>query len=276
MVDYDQTREQVAKLEAELRQQKRFEKISRTLFQVSNAVSLTTEPDQLYKSIHQALNGIVDASNFYIALYNQENDSLTFPYCVDQVDGSYPDAIDVSKTTSLTAEVIKKGKPLMFTKEQMLKRREQSIYHWPSCSISEIWMGVPLKVSEKTIGVMAVQCYTDPGRYRPEDLDILISVAGQVATAIEYKRTEEARRESEERYTAIVKQAMDGIYLLDPESKIIIDANTSFLKMIDRSQYELGNLYVYDFVAHPKNEIDRIIEQIIFSRKAFFKRYYRW
>ena len=90
MPDDTQLNDQLLLLEKELKQQKRYEKISRTLFQVSNAVSLTTEPDQLYKSIHQSLATIIDASNFFIALYHPEDDKLTFPYCVDEVDGYVP------------------------------------------------------------------------------------------------------------------------------------------------------------------------------------------
>ena len=262
MPDDTKHNEQLLKLENELLQQKRYEKISRTLFQVSNAVSLTTEPDQLYRSIHQSLGTIIDATNFYIALYHLEDDRLSFPYCVDEVDGTYPDALNVSKSSSLTAEVVRTGQPLMVTREQMIKKRAQTVFLAPACSLSEIWLGVPLKVSDKIIGVMAVQNYSDRHRYTRDDLDILSSVAGQVATAIEYKRTEEARKESEARYAAIVQQATDGIYILDPQTKIILDANTAFLKMIGRSKSEIGSLYVYDFVRHPKVEIDRIIDQI--------------
>ena len=149
----------------------------------------------------------------------------------------------------------------------MIKKRAQSVFLSPACSLSEIWLGVPLKVSDKIIGVMAVQSYTDRHRYTPDDLNILVSVAGQVATAIEYKRAEEARKESEARYSAIVQQATDGIYILDPQTKLILDGNVAFLNMIGRSKSDLGSLYVYDFVSHPKNEIDRIIEQVS-SRKS--------
>lgn len=267
-------RKRITELEQEQLRLQRFEQISHTLIQVANAVNSTKELQELYGSIHRSLSAIVDTSNFFISLYTPENDGLTFPYCVDEVDDHYPPVIDVSKTSSLTAEVIRTGKPLLVSKKEMLTRRARSLYMSPACSISEIWLGVPLKVREDIIGVMAVQSYTDPKRYSQADMDVLVSVADQVATAIERKRAKEALWESEDRYSAVVKQASEGIYLLDPVSKKIIEANTSFFKMIGRNQEDIGNLYVYDFVAHEKNEVDRIIEQIISRQNRSAKSYF--
>ena len=47
------------------------------------------------------------------------------------------------------------------------------------------WLGVPLKTQRGTIGVMAVQTYTEAARLGEADKDVLVFVSTQVATAIE-------------------------------------------------------------------------------------------
>jgi diguanylate cyclase (GGDEF)-like protein len=61
-------------------------------------------------------------------------------------------------------------------------------------SMSVDWMGAPLKVEGRIIGVMAVQIYTPGTHYDQEDLNLLEFVSTQVAQAIERKRMEEEIR----------------------------------------------------------------------------------
>jgi diguanylate cyclase (GGDEF)-like protein len=52
------------------------------------------------------------------------------------------------------------------------------------------WMGAPLRVEGRMIGVMAVQSYKEEVHFDQEDLDLLEFVSTQVAQAIERKRLE--------------------------------------------------------------------------------------
>jgi GAF domain-containing protein len=57
------------------------------------------------------------------------------------------------------------------------------------------WLGVPLKVDDRIIGVMAVQSHTERVRYGPREVSILEFVSNQVALSIERRRTVEATRQ---------------------------------------------------------------------------------
>ncbi len=78
----------------------------------------------------------------------------------------------------------------------------------------------------------------------------------------EKEKAEKEFRESEERYTAVVQQAFEGIYLLDPESKRILHSNQSLQKMLGYTSDEIRRIKVYDLIHHDRGEVDRNIEQV--------------
>ncbi|BHH83800.1 PAS domain S-box protein [Desulforhopalus sp. 52FAK] len=203
---YKELQQRVALLEKELEQHQRVERINTTLFNISNAIETTASLNELYKTIHLALSSIIDTTNFYIASYNKIDDSVTIPYIVDTVDVNYPPVIEISKTASLTAEVIRTGTPIMITKSEILAQREKSRLITPECTPAEIWLGVPLKHLGEIVGVMAVQSYDNPLCYDQTDMKVMAAVADQVAIAVELKRTEKALMESEVRFHKLLQE----------------------------------------------------------------------
>ena len=207
---YEELEIRLAALQAEHNRLKRLKTINTALHVIADAIITTTTLQELYRKIHLTLGTVIDTTNFYLALYEKDNDSITFPYIIDLVDVNYPPVINVSKTASLTAEVIRSQAPLLIRKEEILARQSRSSLSTPSCTPSEIWLGVPLRTAREVIGVMTVQSYSDPDCYDLTDLTTLVSVADMVALALERKRAEEALREK----NLQLQQAMDQIKTL--------------------------------------------------------------
>jgi len=179
------------------------EEINQVLFNISNAVNTTSNLDELYKSIHQSLGRIIDVTNFWIGFYNKEKDSLTFNYIVDTIDKpeKFMELTNISapNSSSHAGFVIRSGKPVLHTKEQFIEELKMRGLD-PLFTISAIWLGVPLKIKDEVIGVMAVHSFTNPNLYNQKDAEVMLSVSEQIALAIEKKRTEEALKESVESY----------------------------------------------------------------------------
>jgi len=76
------------------------------------------------------------------------------------------------------------------------------------------------------------------------------------------RRALEALGESRQLYSAVVKQASDGIYLLDPATRRIMEANRSLCRMLGYTPEEFRKLQVYDFVRHDRGEIDEIVQRV--------------
>jgi diguanylate cyclase (GGDEF)-like protein/PAS domain S-box-containing protein len=178
----------------DITERKQDEQLQQVLYNISKAANSALSLDQLYPLIHQELGSIIDTTNFYIALVDEKEDKIFFPYHVDERDDNFP-ILNFSTANTLTAYVIKNGQPLLNDNNQYEEMINQGILSpWGSTTPQSIWLGVPLKIEDKTIGVMAVQSYTHPDLYSEKDIKLLEFVSSQVATAIERKRIEEKIR----------------------------------------------------------------------------------
>ena len=85
------------------------------------------------------------------------------------------------------------------------------------------------------------------------------------------REAEAALRQSEGRYRTVVKQAAEGIFIVDIETKLILEANAAYRNLLGyTAQDMLGlGLTLYDVVAHDRESIDRYVERILQNRVEF-------
>lgn len=161
------------------------EELENVLYNISKAALTTSDFKEFSLFIRDALQKIIDTSNFYIAIYNEETDMLTTPVFVD--DREEIEAF--SAKNSLTGYVIKSKKTLMLTKDahkELIKNKEVELIG----GHAEIWVGVPLLIQEKCIGAIVVQSYIDENAYNENDVQLLEFVADQISTTIQRKKVE--------------------------------------------------------------------------------------
>ena len=178
---------------------KKSELIHEAVYQISEAAHGVSDLYSLYKIIHEVVSTLMSATNFYIALYDEKADLLTFPYMVDEFDPPYEPK---KPGKGLTEYILRKGEAFLIDMDKDLELRatgEAELVGTPS----EIWLGVPLKVGGKTIGVIVVQDYKDPKAYGEDELQLLIFVSEQIAQVIERKKREEEIKQ----YTEALRQS---------------------------------------------------------------------
>ena len=160
----------------------RAEQLNQTLFKISNTVRISKDFGELYESIHHILGEIIDLTNFFIALYHKENKWISFPYYRDIYDDEEVYLDDHNLDNCLTGGVIRNATPVFLRRVELEKRRDSNTLIG---TVPEIWIGVPLKIKDEVIGVMATLSYHDAELFDEMDLDTLISVSDQIALAIE-------------------------------------------------------------------------------------------
>ena len=74
------------------------------------------------------------------------------------------------------------------------------------------------------------------------------------------KAAEERLRRSEERYRSLVRQSKEGVFIFDPITKRIQEANDVFLSMVGYSEKELHDLRLYDIIAADRSSVDANIK----------------
>jgi len=161
-------------------------KMQKVIYKIAFAVNLTDNLDELISIIREGLGTLIDTTNFFVAIYEEETNTILLPYMVDKKDNftSFPAG------KSLTSYVIKTKKPLFATKE-VLAELEASGKIESFGSDSEIWLGVPMILNGKVTGAIVVQSYDDEKAYNLNDLEILEFVSQSIGLAISRKKAEQ-------------------------------------------------------------------------------------
>jgi len=170
----------------ELSEAKRYEQVQKILYNISNAVTTTTNVEDLIDSIRTELDVVIDTTNFYVAFYKKETDTLLLPYYADENDRF----IQAPAAKTLTKYVMDTQTPLLaddklkkeFEKKGLLVRQGKE---------SKQWLGAPLKIEGKVYGVFAVQSYSNEKAYNEKDLRLFEFVSDQISLSIHRKQVEE-------------------------------------------------------------------------------------
>ena len=89
------------------------------------------------------------------------------------------------------------------------------------------------------------------------------TIARVIRYSIERQNAQEALRRSEELYRTVVEQAAENIFLVDIETKRILEANAALAISLGYTMGELKEMTLYDIVAHDRENIDRNIQRIV-------------
>jgi PAS domain S-box-containing protein/putative nucleotidyltransferase with HDIG domain len=229
---------------------KRAEQVQAAIYRISEAALATRDLDELYGSIHAIVGELMPAKNFYVALYDCDNDAISFPYFVDELDHS---TATRKESKGLTEYVLRSGESLLVTPEvfrELVNKGEVESIGAPSID----WLGVPLRTGDRIIGIIAVQSYTETVRFCEEDERMLEFVSSQVAMAIERKRAQEDLRESEAFLSNILENIPDMIFVKDAKNLKFVRFNRAGEKLLGYSRQDLIGKDDYDFF--PQKEAD--------------------
>jgi PAS domain S-box-containing protein len=82
----------------------------------------------------------------------------------------------------------------------------------------------------------------------------------------EQKRIEEELRQSEQLHRAVVEQAAEGIFLVDVDTKRVLEANTAYQNLLGYTAEEIMRLTLYDVVPYSREDMDCYVERVLKQR----------
>lgn len=188
------------------------------IFKVSQAAQSSSELDEMYSTIHEAIKGLLPAENFYIALADKDTGKLTLPYFADEYD-SIPneDAIQ----GGITEYVFRKGNPFLLSRGNVRQLAQEGEIILKG-KLPVDWFGVPLQTGDDIIGVMVVQSYKLGLHYTDREVELLTFVSDQIASVISKKRAQEKAEEEHQLLSVMLKSIGDGVIAVDTDCKIIL------------------------------------------------------
>jgi PAS domain S-box-containing protein len=183
--------------------------------------------DEFLVEIHKLVQEVIPAKNIIIALHDKENNLLSFPYFIDEIADPEPQR---KFGKELMDYVLKTGKSLLCTKtdSEDLKKHGKIV----SVIRSKVWLGVPLSIEKRIIGVIAVQDYSNANRYGKKEQSILENLSVQIAKIIDNKRILSSFRQSEERYQAFIEENPICQFIAGADGTVI-DCNPAFIRLLD-------------------------------------------
>ena len=134
----------------DISERKRNERTKEAVYKISEAANSEKNIDELFRRIHEIIGQLVPAQNFFIALYDSDNDVINYPYYVDE-SNERPATGQPGK--GLTEYVLRRGEavlasPALIRELVSLGDIQFAGLHTPW------WLGVPLKTGRGVIGVL--------------------------------------------------------------------------------------------------------------------------
>jgi PAS domain S-box-containing protein len=194
-------RRRLAELEAAEADRRGADKVQAGLYRIAELASAAQDMQEFYRAVHAVIGELMNATNFFIALYDEERQLISWPYYVDEVDLDVPDAnqwdeFGTGNARGTTAYVLRTEEPQLLSHEAMKALTEQGEIEPVGAETADsTWLGVPLKAEGRTTGVLVVQSYTEDVRYTERDKGLLAFVGQHVGAALSRARAIEETRQ---------------------------------------------------------------------------------
>jgi signal transduction histidine kinase len=215
------------------------------LNEIGQAISSALQLDQLLQVIYEQTSRLMDTANLYIAVCDEEG-IISVPFAVEE--GQPVERPTRRAGKGLTEYIIHTKQPLLLERDvgDWLEQQKdvESLGR-----LAKSWLGVPLMLGEKILGVIAVQNYEIDGAYDAGHLHVLSTIASQAATAIENARLYDmvdrtlARREDELSAIEEIDQELSAtlnfeqvIDLVVEKAMVVTSASAGLIAMVDEEK----------------------------------------
>lgn len=136
--------------------------------------------------------------------------------------------------------------------------RDEASIIWDEEDRPRFWQGVIFDITERKRAEKEVRRLNETLEQRVAERTVRLQAA---LTKLEEQ--ERGLRESERLYRTVVEQAAENIFLVDAETKQILEANAAFYESLGYKEQELLRMTLYDIVAHDQESVDDSVRRIM-------------
>lgn len=248
----------------DITERKQAEMLQSALYRIATVANADLGLDQLYPAIHAILGDLMDVHNFYIALVDASSGLLQLPYFVDEMDDY--DGQPFDGRGGLTAYVIDTGLPQLLSRMELKRLERLDLVHVIG-AMPEVWLGVPLRTQTNVFGAVVVQSYRDAVAYTEREKQLLFFVSGQVAAAIDRKRSEDQLRamaaeivKQSQMFEQVLSTTPDQFAVYDRDGRVTF-ASAALLKALNLSTSEALGQTIAELTFLPPETAARIAQE---------------
>jgi PAS domain S-box-containing protein len=213
-----------------------------TVNAVSSALVSELDLSALIDLVGEQIRSVFNTDIVYVALLDKESNVISFPYQY----GEQLESLQLGQ--GLTSRIIQSAQPLLINQE--MERQREELGTTLVGKRARSYLGVPIFLGGKAIGVVSVQSTTDEGLFTENDQHLLTTIAANVGIALqnarlfdEIRRHEQEAREAAEKLRLIFENAFDGISVYEEipadNRRILLECNERYCEMAGRSKDEL-------------------------------------
>jgi len=154
------------------------------LNEISHELSKLGEPGEIANLIHSMIGTVIDNRNLYVALYDEQKDEVSFPAYT--INGQPYHSPTRKFGFGLTEHVIRTKRQFYIERDldsELLKLGLQLSGRSAQC-----WLGVPMMVGQKVVGVITTQDYEKPAAYDEGHIELLRTIASHAAIVLDNAR----------------------------------------------------------------------------------------
>lgn len=171
------------------------------LNEMGNDLSTLLDPKAIAEVIYKHASRLMDTKFFFVALYDEFSQEKSYPVAYEQGERI---SMGSSKVTGsgFTDHIIRNKKPI-YAPDDVLGHMQRLGIEFLALTDddtpSKCWLGVPMLIGDRVLGVISVQSTSQAYLYDEHDRDILNTIASQAAISLENARLfEEAQRRAQE------------------------------------------------------------------------------
>ncbi|MEK6255721.1 MAG: GAF domain-containing protein [Chloroflexota bacterium] len=171
------------------------------LNEMARTFTQTLDFDTILENIYVYVSRLMDARNFYVALFDSQKDEIYIPLFKYHGDTHEDQGTRRKSGNGISEWIIRNGRPLLLREEALdwIKEEGLDIQDYEAKS----WLGVPMLRGGEVSGIISVQSYYTARKYSTHHLDLLSAVANQAGIALEnatlFAETQERARFEQER-----------------------------------------------------------------------------
>jgi PAS domain S-box-containing protein len=235
---------------------------------ISAALVSELDLNALVNLVGEQIRSTFKADIAYVALLDEDGGFINFPY-------TYGEEIDpLPFGEGLTSKVIQTNQPVLINEEMDRQIIEIGATNVGQQSLS--YLGVPIVVGGKAVGVLSVQSTTREDRFDQDDARLLSTIASNVGTALHNAQLYSAAQEMQRRLTDIINFLPDATLVIDSQSRVIawnqaMEGMTGIQAedMLGKGDYEYAIPFygerrpiLVDLVFKPQEELEQKYTQI--------------